>query len=41
MSSAEERAKKETERKEREQRERDRALMEAIAKKLKINTQEF
>lgn len=41
MSSAEERAKAIAEEAEKEQRERDRALMEAIAKKLKINTQQF
>lgn len=40
-SSAEARAKENQARSDREQREKDRRLMEAIAKKLKINTQEF
>ena len=41
QASAEERAKSDAERRDREQRERDRALMEAIAKKLKIDTKQF
>ena len=41
QSSADAREKAERERNEREQRERDRALMEAIAKKLKIDTKTF
>ena len=41
MSSAERRAKEEKERQEAAQRQRDRELMEAIARKLKINLREF
>ncbi len=41
QSSAEARAKEREQQREQEQREKDRALMEAIAKKLKIDTKEF
>ncbi len=41
QSSAEERAKERQERRDREQREADRKLMEAIAKKLRIDTKTF